>query len=99
MDNILGDGQFEPLQGEVAALGIRLNTTSHDEHVPEVEQYFCTLMERVRACYNTLLFEKYPHWLIIEMVYTQKFLVECFPTHGRDLTDDESKGNHYGVQS
>ena len=37
VDTILGDGQFEPLHGELAALGIWLNTTSRDEHVPEVE--------------------------------------------------------------
>ena len=95
LDTILGDGQFEPLHGELGALGIRLNTTSHDEHVLEVEQFIHTLKERVRACYNTLTFDKYPCQLIIKMVYTQNF--ECFPPCGWDLTDDESKGNHYWV--
>ena len=68
MDTILGDGQFEPLCGELAALSVRLNTTSCDEHVPEVERYIHTLKERVRACCIMLLFKKYPRWLIVEMV-------------------------------
>ena len=35
---ILADGQFEPICGELADLGIlQLNTTSCDEHVTEVE--------------------------------------------------------------
>ena len=79
MDTILADGQFEPIHGELADLGVRLNTTSHDEHVPVVERYIHTLKERVRACYNILPFDKHPQWLIIEMVYTQKFWLNAFP--------------------
>ena len=45
----------------------------------EVEQYTHTLKEHVRACYNILPFEKYPHRLIIEMVYTQKFWLNALP--------------------
>ena len=37
VDTILADGQFEPICGVLANLGIQLNTTSCDEHVPEVE--------------------------------------------------------------
>ena len=79
VDTILADGQFEPICGEITDLRIHLNTTSRDEHVPEVEQYICTLKEHVRACYNILPFDKYPHHLIIEMVYTQKFWLNAFP--------------------
>ena len=77
VDTILGDGQFEPLHGELATLGTWLNTTSRDEHMLEVERY--THMERVRACYNTLLSDKYPCRLIIKMVYTQNFWLNAFP--------------------
>ena len=79
MDTILGDGKFVPLHGELAALGVWLNTSSHNEHVPEVERYICTLKERVRACYNTLPFQKYLHWLIIKMAYTRNFWLNAFP--------------------
>ena len=37
VDAILADGQFKPICGELANLRVWLNTTSHDEHVPEVE--------------------------------------------------------------
>ena len=37
VDTILADGQFEPIHGDIANLGIHLNTTSQDMHVPEVE--------------------------------------------------------------
>ena len=79
VDIVLADGQFEPICGEIADLRVHLNTTSRDKHVPEVEQYIHTLKERVRACYNILLFDKYPFHLIIEMVYTQKFWLNAFP--------------------
>ena len=45
----------------------------------EVERYIHTLKEHVWACYNILPFDKYPCWLIIEMVYTQKFWLNAFP--------------------
>ena len=67
VDTILADGQFEPICGEITNLGIHLNTTSRDEHVPEVERCIYTLKEHVRDCYSILLFDKYPCHLIIEM--------------------------------
>ena len=40
------DGQFEPLRGRLAELGIVLNTASNDEHVPEIERQIRTVKER-----------------------------------------------------
>ena len=76
---IVVDGQFKPLQADMAKLGIFLNMTSYDEHVLEVECYIWTLKERVHACYNILPFMKYPRRLLIEMVYTQNFWLNAFP--------------------
>ena len=45
----------------------------------EVEQYIRPLKERVCACYNILPFDKCPCQHIIEMVYTQNFLLNAFP--------------------
>ena len=36
--NAFMDGQFEPLRGNLAELGILLNTASNDEHVPEIKR-------------------------------------------------------------
>ena len=58
--NAFMDGQFEPLRGNLAELGIMLNTASNDEHVPEIERQICTVKERTRAIYCTLPFQKMP---------------------------------------
>ena len=76
------DGQFEPLRGNLAELGIILNTTLNDEHVPEIEQEIRTVKERTRAIYCTLPFQKMPRRLIIEMVYAANYWLNMFPRKG-----------------
>jgi hypothetical protein len=49
------DGQFEPLRGKLAELGITLNKCSREEHVPVAERRIRTLKERCRSICNTLL--------------------------------------------
>ena len=71
------DGQFEPLRGNLAELGIVLNTASNDEHVPEIERQIRTVKERTRAIYCTLPFKKMPRRLIIEMVYAANYWLIC----------------------
>ena len=44
--NAFMDGQFEPLRGNLAELGILLNTASNEEHVPEIERKIRTVKER-----------------------------------------------------
>ena len=41
----LMDGELVPLRGGLAELGIRLNETSKDEHVGDVERYIRTVKE------------------------------------------------------
>ena len=77
--NVLMDGQFESMRGELSELGITLNTVSNNEHVPEIERYIRTVKERVRCTYNSLPFEKMPPRLIIEMVYSSVFWLNSFP--------------------
>lgn len=43
----LMDGEFEPLRGSLAQMGIILNTVSCGEHVPEAERHIRTSKERV----------------------------------------------------
>ena len=73
------DGQFEPLCGNLAEMGIQLNTVSNDEHVPEIERQTRTLKERTQAIYCTLPFRKIPHRLIIEMLYAANYWLNMFP--------------------
>ena len=58
--NAFMDGQFEPLRGNLAELGILLNTASNDEHVPEIERQIRTVKERTCGIYCTLPFKKMP---------------------------------------
>jgi hypothetical protein len=71
--HILLDGQFEPLRGDTAAIGIALNVESRDERVPEAERYIWTVKERTRCIYNTLLFQRMPMRIIIAGVDDTNF--------------------------
>ena len=74
------DGQFEPLRGELAPMGITLNKCSREEHVPVVERRIRTLKERCRSIVNTLPFKKLPGQLVVvQMVSTCNFWLNVFP--------------------
>jgi len=75
----IADGQFEHARRDIEQMGIILNLTSHDEHVPEIECYIRTVKERVQAIVNTLPFKQYPNRLIVETVYNAIFWLNCFP--------------------
>jgi len=77
--NILADGGFECIRNDLADLGITLNVTSRNEHVPEVERYIRTSKERVRAIASALPLNKYPPRLIAEMLYNVIFWLNTFP--------------------
>ena len=78
----LMDGQFEPLRGNLADMGLQLNTMSNDEHVPEIEWQIRTLKERTRGIYCTLPFRKIPRRLIIEMLYAANYWLNMFLRKG-----------------
>ena len=71
-----------PLCGSLAELGIRLNETSRDEHIGDIERYIRMVKERMRAIYNTLPFQKIPAQLVIEMAKTAVFWLNAFPVTG-----------------
>ena len=79
LEIIEADGQFEPLRGELAALGITLNKCSCEEHVCVAERRIHTLKERCRCICNTLPFQKLPGMLIVQMVSTCNFWLNIFP--------------------
>ena len=72
------DGQLEQLHGDLADMGIQLNTVSNDEHVPEIERQIRTLKERTRGIYCNLPFRKIPRCLIIEMLYVANYWLNMF---------------------
>jgi hypothetical protein len=48
------DGEFEPMQHEMAKMKIHLNICSEDEHVHEIERMNHTIKERVCGTFNSL---------------------------------------------
>ena len=79
VDSMLMDGQFEGLAGDLAELGITLNTVARGEHVPEVERHIRTLKERARCVYTTLPFTKIPGRMVAELIYYSVFWLNSFP--------------------
>jgi hypothetical protein len=73
------DGEFESIRGDLATLKINLNTTSNNEHVPEIERHIRTLKERARCVYNTLPFKSLPERLVIELIHYATFWLNSFP--------------------
>jgi hypothetical protein len=73
------DGQFEPLRGELAAMGITLNKCSREEHVPVAERRIRTLKERCRSICCSLPFAKLPGMLVVQMVSTCNFWLNVYP--------------------
>jgi hypothetical protein len=73
------DGQFEPLRGELAEMGITLNKCSREEHVPVAERHIRTLKERCRGICNTLPFTKLPSMLVVQMVSSCNFWLNVYP--------------------
>ena len=51
-----------------------LNTTAAGEHVPEIEQQIRVIKERARDIWSTLLFNKFPGRIIIEIILFVEFV-------------------------
>jgi hypothetical protein len=76
------DGQFECIRGELAGMGIQLNTVSAGKHVPEAERYIKMVKERVQSIYNPFTFRRMHALVIIEMVKTSIQWLNNFPLKG-----------------
>jgi hypothetical protein len=74
----LMDGEFEPMHGDLANLGIALNEAARDEHIRDVERFIQTLKERMCAIYNTLPFTNMPPRLVIEMAKHAVYWLNAF---------------------
>ena len=88
---MLADGAFDNdvINTGLHALGMRLNPSSREEHVGEIERYIRTIKDRMRCTYNTLPFERVPKVLVIEMAKAAVYLLNAFPK-GNGIFDDVS---------
>ncbi len=46
---ILGDNEFEAIKEDMLELGVEVNVTAKEEHVPEIERQHRVIKERARA--------------------------------------------------
>jgi hypothetical protein len=56
--SMLMDGEFVPMRHELSSLGIVLNTTAANKHVPKIERQIPVIKEQVRATRHTLPFKR-----------------------------------------
>ena len=64
------DGEFEPLRDNLTKLGINLNMTTANEHIPHIERQIRVIKEQVCAIRHLLLFQAISLIMLIKMIYT-----------------------------
>ena len=62
------DNEFEVLRDDLRDKGLTLNTTSADEHVPQIEIQIKFVNKRVRSTWKSLPYQKFPNRMISRMV-------------------------------
>ena len=79
-------GEFSPLQAMVYEHmpgGPRINITSANEHVPEIERQIKVVKERTRYVKHNLPFNKIPKIITIYIVFTVVRMLNYFPVKRR----------------
>ena len=77
--HLLTDTEFSVLRNPLMAMGITLNVTSADEHVPEIERNIRYLKEKVRGTVNSLPFRVLPRVLLKAIIYDATKWMNMFP--------------------
>jgi hypothetical protein len=81
---LLVDNEFAPLQAMIQSMvaGPRVNLTSANEHVPDIERRIRVVKERSRAARHSLPFNRIPKLLTVYIVFTAVKLLNHFPPKG-----------------
>jgi len=96
---ILGDNEFEAIREDMAILGVAVNITAREEHVPEIERQHRVIKERARAVIQTLPYRSVPRKMRIALIQNVVFWLNNIPKMGqdyspRDLIFGEKKLNY-----
>ena len=76
---IVMDSEFAPHEQEINKLGMHLNTTAADEHIPKIEQQICVIKERACCIQHTLPLKILPLLMLIDMINTSVLWLNAFP--------------------
>ena len=81
---VSADGEFAPLKSLIEMLpgGPRVNLTSANEHVPEIERRIRVVKERCRSTRHSLPFNKIPKIMVIYIVMNNVKMLNFFPPKG-----------------
>ena len=77
VDEIFGDYEFEVLR----TWHPNLNTTSANEHVPNIERHIRTIKDSTRSTYCMLPFRRLPCIALIHLVHNAIFWLNALPNH------------------
>jgi hypothetical protein len=80
--SMLMDGEFVPLKYDLSSIGIILNTTAANKHVPKIKRQIRMIKERVRATIHTLPFKVIPLTMLIELIYSSTLWINALPPKG-----------------
>lgn len=79
---ILADNEFESIRESMEALGVVVNVTAKEEHVPEIERQHRVIKERARAVIQTLPFKNMPKKMRIALIHNVVFWLNNIPKVG-----------------
>jgi len=81
---ILGDNEFEAIKEDMLELGVSVNITAREEHVPEIERQHRVIKERARAIIQTLPYKCMPKRMRIALIQNVVFWLNNIPKIGQD---------------
>jgi len=79
VNTVHGDHEFEKMRAKLMDSGMHLNVAAQGEHVPEIERSIWVIKERARASWTTKPFKTVPLVLLVELVYSAVFWLNCLP--------------------
>jgi hypothetical protein len=83
---ILGDNEFEAIREDMLELGVEVNMTAKEEHVPEIERQQRVIKERARAVIQTLPYGSMPKKMRIALIQNVIFWLNNIPKAGQDYS-------------
>jgi len=83
---ILGDNEFEAIMEDMSELGVNVNITAKEEHVPEIERQHRVIKERARAIIQTLPYKSMPKKMRIALIQNIIFWLNNIPKAEQDYS-------------
>ena len=83
---ILGGNEFEAVQVDMESMGIAVNITAKEEHVPEIERQQRVIKERARAVIQTLPYQNIPRKMRISLIHNVVYWLNNVPKMGQDYS-------------